>query len=171
MSTDVSHAQDQAGFDLDEDLFDFGGVAGASEAQESEEDLEQIFASFREAEPAEELLPVPTAKTSTPAAPAAAAHAPAHVETPSPAPHSAPSASTNAAAHAARAEPNPKTTARDTTEPVRALEPAPRTGRWAGLFTGRLSKGVVIVALSVTVLNSLLSRSGCFSQAWKLPGD
>jgi hypothetical protein len=111
----VSDAQEQADFDLDEDLFDFGGVVQESDS-EPEESLEEIFASFRDAAPAEDLLAIPAA----PSAPREPRQAPAAAPARAPAP---------ALAH------------------VPAF--APRTTRFA--------KGAVAIALSVTVLNSVLA--------------
>jgi len=143
----VSHAQETPDFDLDEDLFDFAGVVRESEAADPEEDLEEIFASFRDAAPQEELVSVPTAPASSPKAaappptraPSAAAPAPVRE-----AHEPAPSRVAPAKAHAA-----PR-------EPVQELTPAPRAPRF--------TKGVVAIALAVTVLNSVLAlvvlRSG-----------
>lgn len=107
----------QPDFDLDEDLFDFGGVVQESDASEPEEGLEEIFASFRDAAPAEDLLDVPAAP-SAPREPRKVSPAPAPA--PSPAPASAPTPA-----------------------------PAARSTRFA--------KGAVAIALSVTVLNSVLA--------------
>lgn len=139
MSHDVIQAGDQAFIDLDEDLFDFAEVARAAESIEPEEDLEEIFASFRDGSPAEELLAVPTAA----AAPTAAAHAQAASASTS-APGKAPEPISPPRPAPAKPAPAPRTS-----EPVHTLTPAARSPL--------LSKGVVAIALSVTVLNSVLA--------------
>ncbi|MSR63044.1 MAG: hypothetical protein EXS08_11430 [Planctomycetes bacterium] len=111
------HPKKPAELDLDEDLFDFAGVAHEPEVA-GEENLEEIFASFRDTPPPEELLSVPVAAGSAPAR------------------SGEPSAARPAQAQAAAARaPN-------------ELMLAPRS---------RLTKGVVVVALAVTALNSVLA--------------
>jgi len=123
----VNHPREPAGFGLDEDLFDFAGVAREPEATE-EENFEEIFSSFRDTPPAEELLSLPSAlATSAHGAPAAApASRLAKIPAALPAP----------AHHAAELE------------PPHELVPAPRA---------RLTKSVVAIALAVTTLNSGLA--------------
>jgi len=134
----------QGDFDLDEDLFDFGGV-GPEPEPPSEENLEEIFASFRaesaQAEAAE-AAPVVASPAAAPAAPAARP-APLHEEpaAPAPRPARAAPAPTTSVEHAA-----PSTVAH---APTHELAPAPRLARH--------SKGLVVIALSVTVLNAGLA--------------
>jgi len=127
----VIHSGDQPDFDLDEDLFDFAGVARAPDVEAPLEDIEEIFASFRDAPPAEELLAVPSAPG---APPVVRAHVP---EPPAVAP---------SIAREARTQPSPPA---DSEEPVREVVPAARSARF--------SRGVLGIALSVTVLNSVLA--------------
>lgn len=129
---------------LDEDLFDFAGVVRDSGTAEPDEDLDEIFASFRDAPPAEELLAVPVAPVTAPLAqtlapePAASARPGAEAVAPAPKSPQKPAA----------APPKPPPESR-TSEPVRELAPATRPSRF--------SKGVVAIALAVTVLNSALA--------------
>ena len=53
-------------FDLDEDLFDFGGVGQEPEPTASEENLDEIFASFREEAASAQLLEAPAASAAQP---------------------------------------------------------------------------------------------------------
>jgi len=117
--------------DLDEDLFDFGGAGQESEPVVSDENLEEIFASFRDEVAKEELLPAASAPAARPApAPRVEAETPRPVE-----PARAPRAETqlHAAPPLAGALP----------------VPAPRAARF--------SRGLVAIALAVTVLNSGLA--------------
>lgn len=138
--------QKQGDFDLDEDLFDFGGVGPEPEPAASEENLEEIFATFRAEAASEELATAEAAHASTPAparsAPAApsAAHAPLDEPAPAARPPRAP------AAPAAPAQTHAPAAAH-TAEPV--LVPVARAARY--------SKGLVAIALSVTVLNAALA--------------
>jgi len=127
-------------FDLDEDLFDFGGVAPERESTPSDENLDEIFASFREEE--RKLQAAPVARATEPEradeqsprpAPAKAA-APAHEEAPAPRPP-------RPAAQPASAPRAP--------EPEHTLAPVPRAARF--------SRGAVAIALAVTLLNSVLA--------------
>lgn len=147
----MSHAKEQPGFDLDEDLFDFAGVAPGPEAEEPEEDLEEILASFRDASLEEDLLAFPAqAQASAPAAEVAppVARAP---ELPRLAP--VPVAAPGPAAAAPAPAPLPVPAAARAPEPVVSLTPAPA----ATPAPSRLSKGVVGIALAVTLLNSVLA--------------
>jgi hypothetical protein len=136
--------------DLDEDLFDFDEVARqVTQAVETEESLEEVFATFRESAPAEELFPEPAApdgasEVPAPAAPERPARAPAP---PAPEPvrarHAAPPPSPAAPPATARAHP-----AAETSHAV-----LPVASRAAAPF----SKGVVAIALAVTVLNGLVA--------------
>lgn len=128
--------------DLDEDLFDFAGVARDSAAAEPEEDLDEIFASFRDDAPAEELLAVPDAPTASPAASALAAE-PATLRAALDARMQAPRSPARPAAASPKAAPDSRSS-----EPVQ-LAPAVRPSRF--------SKGAVAIALAVTVLNSVLA--------------
>jgi len=141
----------QGDFDLDEDLFDFGGV-GPEPEPPSEENLEEIFASFRAESASEEAA---ASVTPAPAPAAAPAPAPVHAEEHAPAARPAPAApvarsapsapAAHAAAHApAHAQPRAAAHA-----PEHELVPAPRLTRF--------SKGLVVIALSVTVLNAGLA--------------
>src|SRR5262249_7263455 len=138
-------AQDQPGFDLDEDLFDFAGAAREEEAPEPEQDLEEIFASIRDASATEELLGVPRVED---AALGAASEARVLEDEPAPSARPAPRP------HRARAsrEPAPRPAPRAEEEPAPA-SPAPsaRPRRFS------FSRGVVAIAVSVTLLNSLLA--------------
>lgn len=140
-------------FDLDEDLFDFGGVGPEPEATASEEDLDEIFASFREEARGEELAAAPRASADEPVpappAPAKRPESPARAESHAPAPSPAP------AARPAKSGTPPLPTASTASsaragepEPVRSLTPIP---------PARVSKGLVAIALSVTVLNAALA--------------
>jgi hypothetical protein len=131
----VNHPQAQAQFDPDEDLFDFAGVAREPEPAEAEENLEEIFASFRDAAPQEELLTLPVAHAPNAAPPPSAGRAPAA---------SPPATSHAATSHAASA----RTGGAPANTRAAELVPAAR---------GRLSKGVVAIALAVTALNSVLA--------------
>jgi hypothetical protein len=138
MSADVRERPD---FDLDEDLFDFASVEAESESAESGEDLEEIFASFRETAPSEELLSVPSAGEPAPAPEVEPDEPPAEF----------------------LLEPAPASLARESPSAGDAqalLAPATRPAR--------VSRGVLAIALSVTVLNSLLAvivlRSGRFTR-------
>jgi hypothetical protein len=138
VSRDVTHAGDQADFDLDEDLFDFAGVAREVDASEPQEDIDELLDSFRAAPPAEDLLAVPAALAAAPAphptfAPLAPAAAQARAAEPTAAPTAA--AATNAAAPRRGESLN---------EPARAARPS-------------LSKSLLAIALSVTLLNAVLA--------------
>lgn len=138
----MSQAQEQPGFDLDEDLFDFAGVAPGPEAEEPEEDLEEILASFRDAALEEDLLAVPAAASARvepePQLPKVVAQEPQRPTTsPAPAP-AAPSPMPVVAAAPARSP-----------EPVVTLAPQAAPSRF--------SKSVVGIALAVTLLNSVLA--------------
>ena len=129
----MTQAGDQAPYDLDEDLFDFAGVAGEADGSEPVEDIEDVFASFRPGPPEEELLAVP----------AASAHEPAL-----PAPAPAPARATESIAPSrppAPALPAPPRSPDAVHEPARAARQSP------------LSKSVLAIALSVTVLNGLMA--------------
>ena len=138
-------------FDLDEDLFDFAGAVPPADPLDSDEDLEEVFASFREEQGAEELLPGPAAETPAPskaAAPSApATNAPArpaeHKPAPVPEKPRGKAETHRSKAEAKASEPAPKA------EPAHTLTPA---GPLA-----RSSKGVLAIALAVTVLNSAVA--------------
>ena len=138
MSHDVIHSADQS--NLDEDLFDFAGVArdpGVSEP----EDLDEIFASFRDDPPAEELLAVPAAPVTAPVAPALAPELAPRAREPQ---AQAPKNAARPAATPPKAAPEPHAS-----EPVLELAPGARSSRF--------SKSAVAIALAVTVLNSALA--------------
>jgi hypothetical protein len=125
----VSHPKEPRAFDLDEDLFDFAGLAPEPEAEEPVEDLDAIFASFREQEKADALLELPKE----------------HDDVPPALPSARPT----------RARRGPHAV---TPEPVKELEeelpphelvPAARSSRW--------TKGAVAIGLAVTLLNSTLA--------------
>jgi hypothetical protein len=141
VSHDVIHSADPS--NLDEDLFDFAGVARDPGGSEPEEDLEEIFASFRDEPPAEELLAVPAAPVTAPApaAPASATHRAAGDAQPQ-AP--APKSPARPAAAFPKIAPEPRAI-----EPLHELAPAARPSRF--------SKNAVAIALAVTVLNSGLA--------------
>jgi hypothetical protein len=138
----VTQAGDQAPFDLDEDLFDFAGVAREADAIEPDEDIEELFASLRAGPPAEELLDVPAVSAAPAAAPAPipapvrAVHEPAIEPARAPEPLRPPAPS--------RPGPAPRVSER-----VHELAPAPRSSP--------LSKSVLLIVLSVTALNSVLA--------------
>ena len=140
MSHDPFHTL-AADFDPDEDLFDFAGVAREADPSAPEEDLEELFAFFREGAPADELLTVPPAPATArrPEPPASPAHA-VQALPPAPAPVAEPLPPRPVAparlAHEVRAS-----------EPVRELAPGP----------ARFSRGVVAIAASMTLLNSVLA--------------
>lgn len=136
----VSPSPREPDFDLDEDLFDFAEVAQDVESgQGPEEDLEEILASFREG-PAEELLSVPVV-AGPPVLEAAAKHeAPRAAPIAEPAPAAVPAPPTRATREPSVAE--------------ASLTPAPRRPSFTFL---RSSRGVIAIALSVTVLNTLLA--------------
>lgn len=136
----------QGDFDLDEDLFDFGGV-GPEPEPPSEENLEEIFATFRAESVSEELAAAATAVEAGPAEEPAVAPTPAPAPAARPAPRAQESAPAPTRAHAAPREPAPAAAhapAHDAT-----LVPAPPLARY--------SKGLVAIALSVTVLNAGLA--------------
>jgi len=135
----VSHPK-QGDLDLDEDLFDFGGVGPEPDPSASEENLEEIFATFR----AEAASKEPEAPEIVSAPPAPAAPAPRTPEAPAPRPSRSP---TTAPTSAAQGAPAPASVAAPAAESV--LVPAPRVTRY--------SKGLVAIALSVTVLNASLA--------------
>jgi hypothetical protein len=138
-------------FDLDEDLFDFGGVGQEPELA-SEENLDEIFASFREEAASEELLEAPAASALRPeqgpaahAETAASSHQPeSHAHAARPAKGAAPVTQTATAPRAAPAAQHAPNHAGE-----HVLAPAPSTTRF--------SKGLVAIALSVTVLNAALA--------------
>lgn len=127
----MSHAGDQTDLDLDEDLFDFAGVAGDVDASEPGEDIEDVLASFRTGPPDEDLLAVPAAPVTAP------------LPTPAPAAHAA-----DATKRAAEPIAPPRPASRPS-EPARELAPAARPSS--------LSRSIVAIALSVTVLNAVLA--------------
>ena len=134
----------QGDFDLDEDLFDFGGV-GPEPEPPSEENLEEIFATFRAESASEELAAAATAVEAEPAEEHAVTQASAPVARPAPrAPEPAPAPTR---APAAPREPAPAAAHAPTHDAT--LVPAPRLTRY--------SKGLVAIALSVTVLNAGLA--------------
>lgn len=135
MSHDVTHAGDQADFDLDEDLFDFAGVAREVDASEPQEDVDELLDSFRAVPPAEDLLAVPTALAAAPAP--LPAPAPAYAPAAAPSRAAEPSAGPPAAAARTAAAPRVH-------EPARAARPS-------------LSKSILAIALSVTLLNAVLA--------------
>lgn len=134
--------------DLDEDLFDFGGVPAEPEPA-SEENLDEIFASFREDAASEELLEASAASAAQPASKSVARSEPtpavASAESHAPAPAQR-AAKTAPAEHAA---PRPHHAAASAPSDGQVLTPAPRAARF--------SKGLVAIALSVTVLNAALA--------------
>jgi hypothetical protein len=161
MSQDAIHTGE---VDLDEDLFDFAGTARASAAAEPEEDLEEIFASFRDGAPAEGLAAEESPAGESPSGESSEvllAVPVAPVSAPAPAPPSAAAPVARRAPAPPAAKPRPEGTSRVASappgaapvaralEPARELAPAPRQSR--------LSKGVVAIALSVTLLNSALA--------------
>ena len=127
-------------FDPDEDLFDFASVASSSGTVESDEDLDEVFAAFRDVEPEEELLPAAPASLTAPV-PQASAPSPAPAR---PAPPAEPSLPSRAAPPLAS-----PSAGSQASEPAREVLPVRRA---VGL-----SKGLVAVALSVTVLNAVLA--------------
>jgi hypothetical protein len=134
------------GFDPDEDLFDFASVASEADRDEADEDLDQVLASLRDSPPDEELLLAPQAPVSPRASEAPPPVAPAQPTAPrAPAPAPEALAPPAAAVRAAASEP----VAEKVAERVHAVRPAPRSSL--------VSKGVVAIALSVTLLNSLLA--------------
>jgi len=136
----VSQSPQQRPFDLDEDLFDFAAVAAEPDATaEVEEDLEELLASFRDV-PAEDLLDVPVAAgPRIEAAPEPEVRA---APVPAPPPVSIEPALAAAATRAASTVPTP------------AHAPSRRAAALAFL---RSSKGVVAIAVSVTVLNASMA--------------
>ncbi|MEQ1894252.1 MAG: hypothetical protein ABL998_17050 [Planctomycetota bacterium] len=136
--------------DLDEDLFDFGGVPAEPEPA-SEENLDEIFASFREDAASEELLEASAASAAQPASTSVARSepAPAVAQAESHAPAPAQRAAKTAPAAAEHAAPRPHHAAASTPSDGHVLTPAPRAARF--------SKGLVAIALSVTVLNAALA--------------
>ena len=156
----------QTGAELDEDLFDFPQVSADAEGTpEAEENLEELLASFRDNRPAEDLLAVP-----------AAAGAPA-LEPPPAEGRASEAAAEDEGVEPALADirfeaeepapppppPRPRKAARAAPSTVRVeaeLPPAPipsaalPSGRMAG---PRLSRSVLAIVLSVTLLNSALA--------------
>jgi hypothetical protein len=138
----VSPSPREPDFELDEDLFDFAEVAQDVEpGPGSEEDLEEILASFREA-PEEDLLSVPVV-----AGPPTLE--PTRHEAPRAAPFAAP------AAEPALAPVAPTAPVRERPEPRAELPTSPQ--RRSPLAFLRSSRGVIAIALSVTVLNTLMA--------------
>lgn len=172
----------QTGADLDEDLFDFPQVSADAEATpEAEENLEELLASFRDNRPAEDLLAVPAAAGAPALEPppseerASDGHGGRtsradadegdveprladirfEVEEPaSPAPRSS------------QGPPRPRKAARSAPSTVQVepeLPPAPMPSAPlpplpSGRVTGpRLSRSVLAIVLSVTLLNSALA--------------
>ena len=129
----------QGGFDLDEDLFDFGGVGPEPEVP-SEENLEEIFATFRAESAGEELAGATFVDELEPTPPPAL-----------PRPVAATPQATEPAARPAHA-------------PISPREPSVATPAQAGEHVlvptsglSRYTKGLVAIALSVTVLNAGLA--------------
>lgn len=134
-------------FDLDEDLFDFAGVVRDSDPTDPEEDLDEIFASFRDFTEEEDLLAVPSAPSARVAQPLPAATLErdslvAEIAAPFPSTAHAPSPGPVPPAPTPSRAPQAASAAR---EPA----PAPRGQH--------LSRGVVAIALAVTVLNAALA--------------
>jgi len=152
----VSHPAQPPAFDPDEDLFDFAGVVRQADT-EPEEDLDEIFASFRDAPRSEELLVVPTASASHAPAPATVASS---SPPPVPAPPAAPVASPTVTTHAAPRPPEPAPRARATPDHASAeAQPAERARETVvpAARRTRSTKSLVAIALSVTLLNSVLA--------------
>lgn len=138
-------------FDLDEDLFDFARVSvdPYDEAEASEEDLADVLASFREAPEADEEAEAPEDLADL-VEPLAA------VEEPEPEPEPEPVAAAPAQAAVKKAAVK-RTTA--PAAPVRA-EPesaTPPVTVVPAAAPARISRGLVAVAISMTVLNSVLA--------------
>lgn len=147
----MSDPLDNPDFDLDEDLFDFAKVAADAddEVDSSEEDLADVLASFREAPEAEE-APADEDLADL-VEPVAAARGPEPEPVPEP-------VAPRPVAAAPQTAPAPRKVAAATVAAESAAPPAAQAATVVpAAAPARVSRGLVAIAISVTVLNSVLA--------------